>query len=449
MQMNQVRNKHEKKLYSYSKKAAPIMLIIGISFIAANLRAPLTSVGPLVSLIRDNLGISNTLAGMITTVPLFAFALFSPLVPGMARRFGTEVVLFWSVVILTIGILLRSWSGGIGLFMGTVILGLSISAGNVLIPSLIKKEFPMQVGVMTGVYSVSMNIFAALASGISIPLAVGWGLGWAGALKIWAVLSFVALLLWIPQLRRKKQEISIVEEITNIDIETDTFELHETIDDINTVPESDIKKVSMWNSALAWQVTLYMGLQSMVFYCMVAWLPDILIQQGMNSNKAGWMLSLMQLSLIPMTFVGSVLAGRNASQRSLVTIGSVCVITGLLGLLLFGGSGLGFLWIIILGIGGGFTFSLSMMFFSLRTNTADEAARLSGMAQSIGYLLAAFGPMFFGYLHDTTDNWTIPLIILVGIASICLLTGLGASRDLYVNTNVNNNTILDYIPDLD
>ncbi|TQI66171.1 MFS transporter [Clostridium sp. KNHs216] len=447
--MNQVSNKHEKNLYSYSKKSTPIMLIIGISFIAANLRAPLTSVGPLVSLIRDSLDISNTLAGMITTLPLFAFALFSPLVPGMARRFGTEVVLFWSVILLTIGILLRSWSGSFGLFLGTAILGLSISAGNVLIPSLIKKEFPRQVGVMTGVYSVSMNVFAALASGISIPLAVGLGLEWAGALKIWAVLSFVSIMLWIPQLRRKKQEISIVEEITNINITTDTFELHEEIDEINIVQEPVIKKVNMWKSPLAWQVTLYMGLQSMVFYCMVAWLPDILIQQGMNSSKAGWMLSLMQLALIPMTFVGSVLAGRKASQRSLVTVGSVCVIIGLLGLLLFGGSGFVFLWIIILGIGGGFTFSLSMMFFSLRTDNADEAARLSGMAQSIGYLLAAFGPMFFGYLHDTTRNWAMPLIILIGIAGICLLTGLGASRDLYVSTAVNNNVTPEFSSDLD
>lgn len=431
--MNQIRNKHKKNLYS--KKTTPIMLIIGISFIAANLRAPLTSVGPLVSLIRDSLSISNTSAGMITTLPLFAFALFSPLVPGMARRFGTEVVLFWSVILLTIGILLRSWSGSFALFFGTAILGLSISAGNVLIPSLIKKEFPKQVGVMTGVYSVSMNIFAALASGISIPLAVDLGLGWAGALKIWAVLSFGSIMLWIPQLKRKKQEISIVGEITNINIATDTFELHEEFDEINIVREPVNKKVSMWKSPLAWQVTLYMGLQSMVFYCMVAWLPDILIQQGMNSSKAGWMLSLMQLALIPMTFVGSVLAGRKASQRSLVTVGSVCVIIGLLGLLLFGGAGFVFLWIIILGIGGGFTFSLSMMFFSLRTNNADEAARLSGMAQSIGYLLAAFGPMFFGYLHDTTSSWTIPLIILIGIAGICLFTGLRASRDLYVSTS--------------
>lgn len=431
--MNQFSKKHERSLSSYSKRTAPIMLIIGIACIAANLRAPLTSVGPLVNLIRDNLHISNTLAGMITTLPLFAFALFSPVAPGLARRFGAKLVLLWSVALLTVGILLRSWSGSFGLFLGTAILGLSISIGNVLIPSLIKKEFPERVGVMTGVYSVSMNIFAAMASGISIPLAAGLGLGWTGALRIWAILSFISIILWIPQMKRKNRKIPAMGEIIDVGIKTNMPKIHREIDEITIAEESTNRKVNLWKSPLAWQVTLYMGLQSMVFYCMVAWLPDILIKHGMNLGQAGWMLSLMQLALIPITFLGSVLAGRKANQRSLVVIGSMCILTGLLGLL-FGASELAFLWVIILGVGGGFTFSLSMMFFSLRTENADEAARLSGMAQSIGYLLAAFGPMLFGYLHDATNNWTVPLIILIGVAGICLYAGLGASRNLYVGS---------------
>ncbi|MDQ7094396.1 MFS transporter [Desulfosporosinus sp. PR] len=435
--MNQLNNKQEKNLYSSSKGTTPIMLIVGIAFLAANLRAPLTSIGPLVNLIRANLHISNTLAGMITTLPLFAFALFSPLAPGLARKFGTTLVLLWSVAFLTVGILLRSQSGSFGLFLGTAILGLSISVGNVLIPSLIKKEFPERVGVMTGIYSVSMNIFAAIASGISIPLATELGLGWMGALRIWALLSFISIILWIPQMKRRNRKISIIEETIDLDIATDTLEIHDEIDEITVVQGSVIKKVNLWKSPLAWQVTLYMGLQSMVFYCMVAWLPGILIKQGMDSANAGWMLSLMQLALIPVTFIGSVLAGRKANQRSLVAIGSICVLMGLLGLLL-GGARLAFLWIIVLGVGGGLTFSLAMMFFSLRTENSDEAARLSGMAQSIGYMLAAFGPMFFGYLHDMTNNWTMPLIILIGFAGICLLAGLGAARDLHVGSTVNN-----------
>ncbi|TWH57518.1 CP family cyanate transporter-like MFS transporter [Desulfitobacterium sp. LBE] len=434
--MNQLSTKPTQ--HSSSPNRTVLILMLGIALLAANLRAPLTSVGPLVSLMRDSLHISNTLAGMMTTLPLFAFALFSPLVPGLARRFGMERVLFGSVVILAAGILLRSWSGSFGLFLGTAILGLSISVGNVLIPSLIKREFPRQVGVMTGVYTVSMNTFAALASGISIPLAVGLGLGWTGALRIWAVLSLIAMFCWIPQLRRNSQGSSVAGESITREAKAETYRRSEEVKHRNRAQGADAKSINMWKSSLAWQVTLYMGLQSMVFYCMVAWLPDILIQAGMNSGQAGWMLSLMQLALIPMTFVGSVLAGRKASQHSLVTFGSVCVIIGLAGLLLWGGSGLTLLWIIILGIGGGFTFSLAMMLFSLRTENADEAARLSGMAQSIGYLLAAFGPMFFGYLHDLTANWTLPLIILIAVAVLCWLTGFCASGDRYISATVKN-----------
>lgn len=413
--MNQVRGECKKRT---------ITLIIGILFIAANLRAPITSVGPLISFIRESLHISNTLAGIITTLPLFAFALFSPFVPGLARRFGTERVLLCSVIFLTAGILLRSQSGSLGLFLGTAILGLSISVGNVLTPSLIKKKFPEQIGMMTGIYSVSMNIFAALASGVSIPLAVGLGFGWTGSLRIWAALSFISILIWLPQLRNHNQAAAAC----NINFKAAA--------DSNSGTKNEAaaaRAVSMWKSPLAWQVTLYMGLQSMVFYCMVAWLPDILIHRGMDSGEAGFMLSLLQLASIPMTFVGSVLAGRRAGQQSLVAVGSACAIAGLLGLFIFGGSASTFLWMISLGIGAGFTFSLSMMFFNLRTDNSDEAARLSGMAQAIGYLLASLGPMCFGFLHDASNSWTLPLMVLTGLAVICLIAGLGASRDLHVS----------------
>lgn len=177
-----------------------------------------------------------------------------------------------------------------------------------------------------------------------------------------------------------------------------------------------------------------MGMQSLVFYGMVAWLPSILIQQGLDPGKAGWTLSLMQLANIPIGFAGSVLAGRSSSQRPLAVVGSLFVLTGLFGLL-FGGLSLAFLWIIILGIGGGITFSLALMFFTLRTRNADEAAKLSGMAQFLGYLFAALGPMFFGFLHDLTGNWTATLIILIGAATLCMIIGLGASRNLYVTND--------------
>ena len=415
------------------------MLIIGIIVIGANLRAPITEVGPLVNLICGSLHISNTLGGMITTLPLLAFAGFSLLTPILGRKFGTKLVLFWSLIFLTFGIILRSSFDVFGLFIGTAIIGLSISVGNVLIPSLIKHEIPERVGMMTGAYTLSMNLFGAMASGISIPVAAV--LGWPGSLRIWAVLSLLSIILWIPQIIHKKQEMSVVEEPVDCNIETKLKESMKKKNEIKLVEEEVIKKVNLLKSPLAWHVTVYMGLQSMVFYCMVAWLPTILVNYGMNLGTAGWMLSIYQLAGIPMTFVGSVLAGRNkANQRPLVIVASLCVLVGLLGLL-SGRTGLSLLWVIILGIGCVLTFCLSMIFFSFRTKNANEAARLSGMAQSIGYLLAAFGPTLLGFLHDMTNNWVLPLIILIGVAVLCLFAGLSASRDLTVGSNTHNRDI--------
>lgn len=160
----------QNKSESNVQRSVAWVLIIGIIFVAMNLRAPLTSVGSLIGFIRDDLQISNTLAGMITTLPLLAFAFFSPIVPKLARRFGIEVVIFVSIVFLMLGIALRSLSGIVTLYIGTVILGLAIAVANVLLPSLIKREFPTRMGLMTGMYSISMNLLGAIASGISVPM---------------------------------------------------------------------------------------------------------------------------------------------------------------------------------------------------------------------------------------------------------------------------------------
>lgn len=403
--MNELTNKTTKNLVNnINTKSASLALILGVVLIAANLRAPITSVGPLVSYIRDDLGISNTLAGMITTLPLLAFALFSPFAPNLANKYGTRLTIFSSIIFLTIGITIRSVAGSIGLFLGTAIIGLAISVCNVLLPSLVKLDFPDKIGTMTGIYTVSMNAFGAIASGVSVPIALSFG--WSGSLGIWIILSFVAMAIWIPQLKRNQKSVNN-EDKENI-------------------------KVSLWKSPLAWQVSIYMGLQSLLFYSMVAWLPEILIDRGMASSQAGLMLSLLQIAIIPVTFIISIIAGRRSNQRFLVIIGTVCALIGILGLL-SGNLNYAYICVILLGVGGGFKFGLSMMFFNLRTLSVDEAARLSGMAQSVGYLLAACGPMLFGYLHDISNGWTMPLIMLLAILAICFAAGLGASRDIYVN----------------
>lgn len=380
------------------------LLVTGIICIAAALRAPFTSVGPLLEMVRDDLGLSNTLAGAITTLPLLAFALLSPFAPLLARRLGVPNILMLAMLTLSMGILLRSASGPAAFFAGTAMIGLPIALCNVLLPGLIKGKFPQRIGLMTGIYTVSMNICAAAASGLSVPLATRAGLGWRGTLALWFMVAALATVLWIPQLKR-----------------------------LNTGSSGPVRSgaVRIWRSPLAWQVTLFMGLQSLLYYVLIAWFSVILGERGMTPGHAGWILSLMQLAQLPFTFFVPLWAGRMKNQRLPVMITSVLFIIGILGVWL-GSTALMALWAICIGIAGGFAFGLAMMFFSLRTRTTQEASELSGMAQSAGYLLAAAGPALFGLLHDAAGSWNAPLALLAAASVLLFAAGMGAGRDKYV-----------------
>ncbi|WP_322786417.1 MFS transporter [Fictibacillus gelatini] len=380
-----------------------VWLIIGIILLATNFRPSLTSVGPLVNNIRDDLHLSNSVAGLITTVPLIAFAIMSPLAPKLGRKFGSELVLFLALIFLIIGLLIRS-SGSSGLlFAGTAIIGLAIAVCNVLLPALIQQKFSKKVGLMTGLYTSALGTFAALASGISVPLSHGLGSGWRGSLVFWAVLAAAAAIIWIPQLRNR-------EKPKNINM-------------------TEAKEV--WRSPLAWQVTLFMGLQSLGFYVTVTWLPAILHDRGLSVSTAGWTLSLLQFISLPVSFLVPVLAARLSHQKWLAAMTSFCYIAGFGGLMI-GSKPLVIMCVIFLGLGQGAALSLALLLFGLRTKSAHQAAELSGMAQSIGYLLAAVGPILFGYLRDVTHTWITPLLFIVITSGLMLISGIGAGRNKVV-----------------
>ncbi|MFC7391821.1 CynX/NimT family MFS transporter [Scopulibacillus cellulosilyticus] len=397
-------NNHTKETPSFQRKHF-IWLIFGVILLAANLRPALTSVGPLVSSIRDDLHLSNSVAGLITTLPLIAFAIMSPLAPKLGRKLGNELTLFIALIALIIGIFIRSSSTSVPLFIGTAILGLAIAICNVLIPGLIKHKFSKKVGLMTGIYSSSMGIFAALASGISIPLSHGLGLGWKGSLYCWAVLAAIAAVIWIPQLRNH--------------------------DKLSKAKGEGIEVGGLWRSPLAWQVTLYMGLQSMGFYVTVAWLPLILQDRGLSVSAAGWMLSLLQFISLPANFLIPVIADRVSNQKWLAVMTGFFYIAGFAGLMV-NSTSLVILSVIFLGLGQGSAISLALSLFGLRTKNAHQAAELSGMAQSFGYLLAAIGPILFGFLRDLTHTWLTPLTFIIITSVIMLITGYGAGRNKYV-----------------
>ncbi|EUJ27999.1 hypothetical protein MFLO_12566 [Listeria floridensis FSL S10-1187] len=226
-------------------------LIFGIILVAINLRMPITSVSPLLELIRLDLPMSNTLAGFLTTLPLIAFAIISPFVSKLSRRIGTEKLVFYTLIFLAAGSFVRPLGNLALLLAGTLLIGIGIAVGNVILPSIIKKEFPFRLGLLTGIYSISMNLFAAIASGLSFPLANA-GLGWHGTLYLFAGFTILALLLWLPQLL-KKQETPVKESVKPLHAER-----------------------NVWKSKMAWQIAAVMGIQSAVFYISVAWLPVII-----------------------------------------------------------------------------------------------------------------------------------------------------------------------------
>ncbi len=389
-------------------KKTMLLLILGVIFLSSTLRAPLTSVGPIISIIKDALSISNVLAGFITTIPLLAFAVVSPFAPKVAKKIGIEWTLFLSTILLAVGIVTRSSGITFLLLFGTVLIGVAISFGNVLIPSLIKRKFPLQIGLLTGIFTVSMNLSAGLGAGISYPIASGTDFGWQGALGCWTILAVLACIIWIPQLSGKKEE------------------------GLESSPAGETGHRSILTSPLTWTITLAMGLQSLIFYTMAAWIPEILQTKGMDADLSGWMLSIMQFAQLPMTFLIPILAGRMKDQRSLVWLFSILNVIGFTGLL-FGDVSQTLLWMIILGLAGGASFGLVMMFFSLRSRTPMEAAELSGIAQSLGYLLAATGPVFFGYIHDVTGSWNGPILLFILTSILLLFAGLHAGRDCYIS----------------
>lgn len=382
-------------------KAQQILLLIGILCIAVNLRPALASVGPLIGMIRESTGLSNTMLGLLTTLPLLAFGLVSSLIPMFTKRFGIGGTLLGALFLLTVGIFIRSIDGLFTLYLGTIMLGIAIAFGNVLLPSLTKRNFANSSGLVTSLYSSVMSIGASVAAGISIPLAIGLDWGWQGALLFWSLISGIAFLVWIPQVFRLKKSVSSRSYIQGMR--------------------------HLGSKILAWKIALFMGLQSFTFYVILAWLPALLQNRGLDADYSGWMLSLSQATGILGAIIVPFWAGKRVDQRRIVMILISIEIIGLIGLLLAGTSMIG-LWVSLVGFVLGGNFGLALLFIVLRSKDAETATELSGMAQSIGYLVAASGPLIFGLLYDFTGNWNIPLGLLIVVSVVKIYMGVGAGK---------------------
>lgn len=360
-------------------------LFFGILLVAFNLRPSITAVGPLIPMIREDLGLSNGWAGFLTTLPLLTFATFSLFSAAIGKRLGNSQAIFWALILILVGTILRVQGGSWLLFVGTGITGIGIVICNVLLIPLIKNRLPQKIGVATASYTTGMTLFAAIASGISAPLALDLDWGWRGSLLFWAVLLVIGILIWSPQAAVK---------------------VH------GKLQQSNIPKVNVWKSRLAWQVSLFMGVQSLLFFTIVAWLPDMMIDRGLSPIEAGVLISVMQLVGLVGSFLAPIIAVKFKDQ-----VGMVLVLGGMyiLGFFTLFSS---LLWInyaglLLVGIGLGSSISLAYTLIGLRTVGEQTTASLSGMSQSTGYYLAALGPLLFGIAFDIWQDWNLLIYLLL------------------------------------
>jgi len=373
--------------------------LIALLLIAANLRPSLTSVGPLLKTIQDQLALSATAAGLLTSLPLLAFAGCAPLAR-LARQHGAERMLLAGLLTLIVGILLRSEGSTVALFAGTAVLATGIAIANVLLPMLIKQHYPERVPTITTAYATMMGGVAALGSGVAVPLARSLPGGWRSSLASWALPAVIAAVFWLPHLRSAPTR--------------------------HTASSDGPSPHPPWRTRLAWQVTSFMGLQSTLFYIAISWYPAILRDNGFSPTSAGWLLTLFQVAALLAGLPVPMLIRRFMDQRGLALAASLLVAFGTLGILVAPRAAV--VWMIVLGMGAGPGLILALSFMGLRASTPTTAAALSLMAQSIGYLLAAFGPIVFGFVHDRAGGWSVALLLAFAIAIVQGFCGLGAGR---------------------
>ncbi len=389
------------------------LLIAGILALAFNLRAAITSLPPVFPELHATLHISVAAEAGLAAVPVLCFGLFSGLGAPLSRAFGEERVLGAALVLLAGGLLLRGAVPGAALFPGTVAASAAIALMNVLLPSLIKRRRPERAGVLIGLYLMSLSAGAIIGSLIAVPVYTAAGGATRAAsvtLGLWALPALLAAVAWLPQLRYR------------------------------TGPAAGSDRpagaLALARYPLAWQVTLFMGLQSLTYYSALSWLPTLFRSHGTSAVHAGDLMALMNLGNAVTALAAPVLAHRARDQRLLVALSMAATGAGLAGAA-FGPAAGAVPFVFILGLGQGATLGLAIFFTMARAPDPATAASLSAFAQGIGYLIAATGPLLTGYLHAVTGGWAIPIWVLLLIAGGQLVTGWLAARPRMVPVPVS------------
>lgn len=384
-----------------------VLLVVAVCLVAANMRPTITAVGPLLEQIGADTGTSLATLGWLTSIPLIAWAVFSPFARALSVRFGTGPVVLWSLVLLLVATGIRSLPGVSGLWVGTALIGIGLAILNVLMPAITKRDFPTRVALMTGVYSALLGLFGAFSSGVAVPLTQlgDASSGWRLSLLIsGGILLPIAIIAWGVTMRRRIPEAPRAES-------------------------TGTRRGGIWSDPTAWLVALYMGFQASTFYIVVTWLAKISTSYGHSEVAAGNDVMVYQIASLAGS-LGLPLVLRRRAERFVPFLLPALGIIGALGLMLAPGALT--VWAVILGVFSGASLAMALTLMAHRARDHDTSAALSGMAQSVGYVIAAIGPVLFGWLHASVGGWTASLGVLLAAMVVQAGVGVFVGRERFV-----------------
>lgn len=385
--------------------APPLRAALGPLFavllVALNLRAVLVAISPLIDQVQLDTGLSESMVGFLTTLPVLCFGLISPLIPVLTRRIGMEGAITLAMLVLAGGAALRLLDPVIALYVGTVLIGAGIATGNVIVPALIKRDFSPQLGPVTGLYVTALSVGAAVAAVVVVPAQRLLGLSWRQALALWAIPAIVTALAWLPRWRRLRRIAT---------------------------PDPTVVIRGLYRDRVAWNVTLFMGMQSLIYYTIIAWLPTLLTDSGLSAASAGNMLGIFNFVGIPISLVVPLIAARQGSPRGIMATINGMTVAGLVGIVFFPAAA-PIAWMLLLGVGQGGSVGLAFALIGMRSPDPHHATQLSSMAQTVGYGLAAIGPLAVGLAFQASGLWTVAFGLTLVAVLLQHTAGMSAARE--------------------
>jgi MFS transporter, CP family, cyanate transporter len=387
-----------------------VLLVIGVAALGFNLRGAITSLPPVYPELQDRLHLSSAAVSVLAATPVICFGIVSGFAAPLARRVGEERALLAALVMLAAGLVLRAAAPASLLFPGTVLAAGAIAVMNVLLSSLIKRRWPERAGFLIGLYITTLSAGAIAGSLLSVPVYQAGGRSIPLALGWVVVPAVIGVALWLPQVRGSGGAVPDATAAAS---------------GAGSRPASGRRP--LWRYALAWQVTLFMGVQSLLYYGSVSWLPTILRDRGVSASAAGALLGVLGIGNLALALVIPVLAQRMRAQYALIIPVAIGIAAGTAGAV-WAPVDTAVAWMLILGAAQNAALGLAIFFAMARAPDPATAASLSAMAQGAGYLLASAGPLEVGLLHSATGSWNAPVTVLLALTVVLLVVGLLAAR---------------------